>query len=174
MRISFDDKALGRSVEGAELKLHLDNQTAPPVRVKNGMIEVILSPLGIAAFTLDGVTINVPTHRIVPPASIPLPSKPTQQIAPLGDTEYRAIASLLQVSPFTWRDLFVYLDAAIGDCRAATLRYHIGDGPEERIEKREFPWEFTAHTKNLDAQISWQLDVELSDGRRVTTLEARR
>jgi hypothetical protein len=173
VRISFDEKVLGRSIEGAELKLNLDNQAAPPVRVKNGMAEVTLSPLGIAALTIDGVSINVPTHRVVPPATIPLPKDSTQQTAPLGNTGFKATATELRVPPFTWRDLFVYLNASIDDCHAATLRYHVGDGPEARIEKREFPWEFTVHTKDLEAPISWQIDVELSDGRQVTTSVAQ-
>ena len=168
VRLTFDEKVLGRPVEGAELKLHLDNEIAPPVRIQNGAAEVTLTPLGIAALTLEGVKIDVPTHRVAPPAAIPLPQEPGRQIVALGDTKFQAIGTVLQVPPFTSRDLYVYATAAIDDCRAATLRYRIGTAPEQSVEKHEFPWEFTVHTTDVNAPISWYLEVEFADGRRAS------
>jgi hypothetical protein len=169
LRVSFDETVLGRPVEGAELSLHLDNEVAPPVRVKNGVAEVTLSPLGIATLTLDGVHIDVPTHRILPPTTTPLPKAPAQQIAPLGDTKLQAIGTVIEVPPFTWRDLYIYATASIDDARSATLRYRIGESPEQRLEKHEFPWEFTIRTEDRATPISWQLDLELTDGRHVSS-----
>jgi hypothetical protein len=52
--------------------------------------------------------------------------------------------------------------------RSATLRYRVGDGPEQRIEGHEFPWEFSARVENMNAAISWHVDIETSDGRKLT------
>ena len=43
--------------------------------------ELTLMPLGIAALTLDGVKIDVPTHRVIPPPKFPLPTTPGLQRA---------------------------------------------------------------------------------------------
>lgn len=168
VRVRFDEKILGRSVEGAALVTHLDNQLAPPVIVKDGVAELTLSPLGIAALMLDGTNIDVSTHRVAPPEKLALPKAPATQSAPLGDTKLQAIGTVLQVPPFTWRDLFVYLTASIDDCRSATLRYRIGNGPELRVEKHEFPWEFSVRIDDPTAPITWQLEGELNDGRKLT------
>lgn len=168
VRVRFDEKVLGRSVEGASLAVRIENEPAAPLVVKDGVAELTLSPLGIAAITLDGVKIDVPTHRVSPPGKLALPSKPSQRRAPLGDSKLEAVGAELQVSPFTWRDLYVYVTASIDDCQSATLRYRVGDGPEQRVEKHEFPWEFTVRTDDLATPISWQLDATLADGRHVT------
>ena len=167
VRVRFDEKVLGRAVEGAALVTHLDNQLASPLIVKDGVAELTLTPLGIAALTLDNTNIDVPTHRIAPPAKLALPSESGQQKAALGDTKIEAIGTVLKVPPFTWRDLFVYLTASIGDCRSATLRYRIGDGPERRVEKHEFPWEFSVRIDDLAAPITWQVEAELANGRKL-------
>jgi hypothetical protein len=167
VRVRFDEKVIGRAVEGASLVTRLDNQLSPPVIVKDGMAEVTLSPLGIACLTLDGTKIDVPTHRVAPTEKLTLPQKTAQQRAALGDTQIEAVGTVLQVPPFAWRDLFVYLTAAIDDCRSATLRYRIGDGTEQRVEKHEFPWEFSVRIDDLTAPIAWELEAELTTGRKL-------
>jgi hypothetical protein len=114
------------------------------------------------------VKIDVPTHRVAPPARLTLPATSGMQRAAFADTSLEAIGTELQVSPFTWRDLYVYVTAAIDDVRSATLRYRVGDGPEQRIEGREFPWEFSVRVKDMNATISWQVDIETSDDRKLT------
>lgn len=168
VRVTFDEKVLGRSVDGAALSVHLDNQSAPPITIHGRTAELTLNGLGIAVLTLDGTHIDVPTHRVLPRVKFTLPTEPAIHRAPFSGTTLEAVGTELQVPPFTWRDLYVYVTAAIDDVRSATLRYRVGDGPEQRIEGREFPWEFSARVDDLHAPISWQVDIETSDGRKIT------
>ena len=172
VQVTFDEKVLGRSVDGATLTVHADNQSAPAITIHGQTAEVTLSPLGIAVLTLDGVKIDVPTHRVNPPEHFALPAAPTLQRAAFAVLRRSASTSPapgeMQVAPFTWRDLYVYVTAALDDVRSATLRYRIGDGPEQRITGHEFPWEFTARIENMHAPVTWQVDIETKDGRKLT------
>jgi hypothetical protein len=168
VRVTFDEKVLGRAVDGASLQVHRDNENGDPLALQGHAVEVDLSPLGITVLTLDGVKIDVPTHRVAPPAQFTLPAASGSQRAAFADTSLEAVGTELQVSPFTWRDLYVYVTAAIDDVRSATLRYRVGDGPEQRSESREFPWEFSVRVEDMNAPISWQVDIETSDGRKLT------
>ncbi|MDR3401680.1 MAG: hypothetical protein P4L99_04195 [Chthoniobacter sp.] len=166
--VTFDEKVLGRTVDGAQLQVRLDNQDAPPITIQGHSAEIALSPLGIAALTLEGVKIDVPTHRVTPSEKFALPSEPAIRRAPFAGTTLEAVGTEIQVSPFTWRDLYVYVTAAIDDVRSATLRYRVGDGPEQQVVGKEFPWEFSARIENLRAPVTWQVDIETNDGRKLT------
>jgi hypothetical protein len=168
VRVEFDEKVLGRAVDGAALQVHMDNQPAPGMTVRGNSVEVTLGPLGIAVLSLDGVKIDVSTHRVAPPEKFPLPSRAGMQRAAFAGTSLEAVGAELQVAPFTWRDLYVYVTAGIDDVKAATLRYRVGDGPEQRIEGRQFPWEFTTRIDDLHAPVTWQVEIETADGRKLT------
>lgn len=168
VRVTFDEKVVGRTVDGARLQVHRDNQDGEPIAIQDRAAEIDLRPLGITVLTLDGVKIDVPTHRVTPPAKFALPSEPGLRRAAFAGTSLEAVGTELQVAPFTWRDLYVYVTAAIDDVRSATLRYRVGDGPEQRIEGREFPWEFSVRVEDLHAPISWQVDIETKSGRKLT------
>jgi hypothetical protein len=168
VRVCFDEKVLGRSVEGAALTVRMDNQPAPDLIIKNGVAELTLKPLGIAALMLEDVKIDVATHRFTPPDRMPLPTAPARLRLPFAETKLEAVGSVLQVPPFEWRDLYVYVTASIDDCKTARLRYRVGDGPEQRVEKHEFPWEFSVRVTDLKAPITWQMEVETTDGRSIT------
>lgn len=168
VRVTFERKMLGRPLDGATLNVHLDNQPAPPITIHGNTAELTLTGLGIAVLTLDGVHIDVPTHRVQPPEKFTLPTEPAIHRAPFSGTTLEAVGTEIQVPPFTWRDLYVYVTAAIDDVHTATLRYRVGDGPEQRIEGHQFPWEFSARVDDLHAPISWEVDIETSDGRKFT------
>ncbi|HSI16008.1 MAG TPA: hypothetical protein VK961_28425 [Chthoniobacter sp.] len=169
VRVTFDSRVLGRDVDGLTVNVHQENQPANPLSINVDTVEVKVGGLGITVLTVEGLKIDVPTHRITPPAQFALPSQPAIQHAAFADSSLEAVGTELQVPPFTWRDLYVYVTASIDDVRSATLRYRVGDGPEQRIEGREFPWEFSARVKDMSAKISWQVDIETSDGRKLTT-----
>jgi hypothetical protein len=164
VRVSFDEKALGRPVEGAQLKVWRDNQPAEPLIVKNGGVDLELSPLGIAALTLDGVRIDVPTHRLAPPEHFALPKNPAQRREPIAGTNLEARGTVLEVPPFEWRDLYVYITAAPNDCKAARLRYRVGNGEEQQVEAARFPFEFSARISDTKSPISWRVEAQLPDG----------
>jgi hypothetical protein len=164
VRVSFDDKALGRATEGARLSVWRDNRPADPLTVKNGGVEMELAPLEIAALTMDGVHIDVPTHRGTPPAHFPLPTEPGQRRAPIAGSNLEALGSMLEAPPFECRDLYVYLTAGLDDCRAAKLHYQVGDGPEQQLQAARFPFEFSARIPDTQSPISWWVEAQLPDG----------
>jgi hypothetical protein len=168
VRVTFDEKVLGRAVDGATLQVHLNNEDSAPISIQGQTAELKLTGLGIAVLTLDDVRIDVPTHRVIPPDKFTLPTEPGIHRAPFSNTMLEAVGTEFQVPPFTWRDLYVYVTAAIDDVRSATLRYRVGDGPEQHIDGHEFPWEFSARVDDLHAPISWQVDIETKDGRKIT------
>jgi len=164
VRVTFDEEALGRAVEGARLSVWRDNQPAELLTVKNGAVELELAPLGIAALTMDGVRIDVPTHRLAPPEHFPLPQQPGQHRAPIAGSKLEALGTVLEAPPFEWRDLYVYITAGLDDCRAAKLHYRAGDGPEEQVEAVRFPFEFSARIPDTKSPISWWVEAQMPDG----------
>lgn len=164
VRVTFDEKVLGRPVDGAKLAVRVDGKPAEPLVAQDRSVQLTLGPLGMAALTLDGVTIDVPTHRVAPPANLALPAEPAVGRAAIPGTRLEALGTVLEVPPFTWRDLYVYVSAGIDDCRAATLRYRVGDGPEQEIKDAEYPWEFSARIADTKSPVAWLVDVQLADG----------
>lgn len=165
VRVKFDGQALGRGVEDAWVWVRLDNRLSWPRRMKNGVVSLELPPLGIASLTLGGVKIDVPTHRVAPPANIALPTTPALRRQAIAGTTLEAVGTEIVVPPFTWRDLFVYVAAKIDECQSATLRYRVGDGPERRMTAGRFPWEFSVRVDDMKAPVTWAVDVTLADGR---------
>ncbi len=161
VQVRFDEKVLGRSLEGAVVKTWQDNVPGPSIPVKDGTVTVRLKPLGLCAFTLDGVKIDVAT---APPDKFSLPAQPGIQQAAIADTSLQAIGTVLEVPPFEWRDLYVYVTAALDDCRAATLHYRVGDGPEQTLQHDRFPWEFSVRLPAGTAPVSWRMEVQTADG----------
>jgi hypothetical protein len=147
--------------------VHQENRPAPPAAIKAGAVALELKPLGIAALALDGVQIDVPTHRVAPPAKLALPAQGGLRRVAIAGTKLEAIGTEIQVPPFTWRDLFVYLAAGMDDCKSATLSYRVGDLPEKQVTADRFPWEFSVRIDEMRAPITWSVTVELADGRKV-------
>ncbi len=168
VRVSFDEKVLGRDVNGAAIRVHLDNQPAAPLTVKDGAVELMLPALSIAALSMDGVRVDVPTHRVAPPATFSLPTTPALRRSPFPGTGFEAVGTVLEVPPFTWRDFYVSITAGLDDARAARLRYRVGEEPEKIVEATQFPWEFSVRTEDLKQPITWQAELQLPDGRWVT------
>lgn len=164
VRVTFDEKVLGRSIDGAQVSVRNNGKICEPITAKDRSVQLQLSPLGIAALTLDGVTVDVPTHRITPPGKLSLPKEDALVRAQIPGTKLEAIGTIIEVPPFTCRDLYVYLAAGIDDCRAAKLRYRIGAGPEQEIKCDRFPWEFSARIDDMTSPVSWNMDVQLADG----------
>ncbi|MEP6669073.1 MAG: hypothetical protein ABJF10_07975 [Chthoniobacter sp.] len=168
VHVTFDGRVLGRDVDGFTVYVHQNNQPVNPLTINVDTAEVTVPGLGLTVLTVEGLKIDVPTHRVMPSDHFALPTESAIHRAPFAGTTLEAVGTEIQVSPFTWRDLYVYVTAAIDDVRTATLRYRVGDGPEQQIVGKEFPWEFTARIENLRAPVTWQVDIETNDGRKLT------
>ena len=162
--VTFDGKALGRSLDEADLQVLAENQPAGPLKVKNGSARVKLKPSGITVLSLDGVKIDVPTQRKKPSPHFEVTAKPAQTLAKVEGTEWTARASMIEAPPFSWRDLYVYIDAGREDLKSAVLRYKLGDGTERTIAVDGFPFEFTARLDDPGKPVSWEVEVRLPDG----------
>lgn len=157
VRVTFDPRVLGRPLASVAAVLRVDNAAPTTVRIQDSVTTVELAPLGLAALTLDGVKIDVPSHRVAPPATRPAPASALRR-QPLPGTKLEAIGTELSVAPFTWRDLFVYVTASIDDLSAATLFYRVGDGPEQRLACPGFPWEFSVRIDDVAAPVTWRVE----------------
>ncbi len=122
------------------------------------MTTVDLPLLGVATLTVDDVHIDIPTHRLAPPATLPLPTTPALRRQPLPGTKLEAIGTELHVPPFTWRDLFVYVTANLDDLSAANLYYRVGEAPEQRVTCPRFPWEFSVRLTDTTTPVTWRVE----------------
>jgi len=165
VQVRFDAAVLGRDLEGAKVQVRQENKPAAPLKVKAGTVALELQPLGIAALTLDGVRIDVPTHRIAPPPKLTLPREPGLRRARIAGTQLEAVGTVFQVPPFVWRDLYGYVAAGVDDCQSATLRYRVGDGPERQVADDAYPWEFSVRVTDMTTPITWTVEVRLPEGR---------
>jgi len=164
VHVTFDPKVLGKDPEGQSVTVILNNQPIAPLMVKNGRVQLTLPSLGIAALSLSQVAIDVPTHRTAPSAKFALPPSSSIQHAAFPGTALEAIGTEIQVPPFTWRDLYVYVAAGMDDCRAARLRYQAGNGAEKTVTIGRFPWEFSVRIDDTTSHITWTTDVQLPNG----------
>jgi hypothetical protein len=159
VKVTFDARALGRSLDGAEARLRIDNAaTAPTLRLQNGGASVRLPAMGIAVITLEGVRIDVPTHRTAPPASLPLPAAPALVRRPVPGSKLEAVGAVIEAPPFAWRDLYVYVTGGRHDCTSATLVYRVGAGAEQQARVDRFPCEFSVRLPAGADPVTWRVE----------------
>lgn len=164
VQVTLDGRSLGREIEGATLKVHLDNVPAGMATVKNGRVAVTLKPMGIATLTLEGVKIDVPSQRVKPPQHFKLPGTSSQSLAKIEGTPWQAKGTILQAPPFSWSDLYVAVDAGLQDLKWAALRYRVDGGEEKRLQVDRFPFEFTVRLDQPEKPVSWEIEAGLADG----------
>ena len=169
VQVTLDERSLGRRVDGASVAVVLDNRPAPSLTVAGRSVSLELPALGIAALTLDGVNIDVPTHRTRPPRHFKLPAKPGTTKVGLDGSKIEARGAWIVAPPFEHRDLYVYLAASAAQCQRAILRCRVGNGQEQSVDCERFPFEFTVRVANLAAPVTWRVEAELPQGTRVRT-----
>lgn len=179
--------SLSRTVLGtlpATATLHEDTQHQRPVPLEGESLSLDLPGNALRVLTLQGVAVDVPTHRTAPPATSALPAAAvsgidTRPLLPAGapgttaKPHWHARASLLQVPPFEWQDLHVYINATWGDLKTATLFYRTTpNGPEQQLRVDQFPFEFSLSLPATTAPHTiWRLQAETSDGTLLQTPE---
>jgi hypothetical protein len=159
VRVTLDPRVLGRPLAAAPATLRRDQAPATAVPIRDSVTTVDLPPLGVATLTVDDVHIDVPTHRLAPPATLPLPTAPALRRQPVPGTKLEAIGTEIHVPPFTWRDLFVYVTASLDDLSVATLYYRVGAAPEQRVTYPRFPWEFSIRLTDTTTPVTWRVEV---------------
>lgn len=165
VKVSFDEKALGRDVEGAVLKRIADGVSGGPVTVKDGVAALRIKGRGLAVLTMEDVEIDVATHRVEPPQKLPMdPAKTGVAKTKVDGTPWEAAGTILTAPPFTERDLYVYLDAELGSLKSAELVWRTKDGGEKRLAAEAFPYEFTVGLAGEEA-VEWHVELTLPDGR---------
>ena len=169
VQVTFDERVLGRKVDGARVEAVLDNEPARSLTVAGRSVSLELPALGIAALTLDRVKIDVPTHRTRPARHFALPSEPGTTKAGLDGAGCEARASWIAAPPFDHRDLYVYLAASAAQCQDATLHYRVGTAAERAVVCERFPFEFTVRVADPAAPVTWSVEAALPDGKRVQT-----
>jgi hypothetical protein len=123
-----------------------DNARVAPVNLNAALT---LSPGGITVLALDGVHIDIPTHRTPPAAHLDLPQ--TSTLVHKGD----AVGTLITAPPFTSRDLYVFV--ASRECTSARLLYRVGNGPEQQATVDRYPCEFTVHLNDTQSAVDWRV-----------------
>jgi hypothetical protein len=73
--VTFDPKALGRSVENAEVSVITNDRPSGKLPLHAGVVNVSVPARGMIVLTLDGVQIDVPTHRVTPPETLRVPTE---------------------------------------------------------------------------------------------------
>jgi hypothetical protein len=165
VRVKMNESLLGRKLNEAPLTMHLSNQRGRPVQARAGEFEVSIPVQGLAVLSLDGVTIDVPTHRTQPPKHVSLTQAPASPRVAINQTPWHATATIIQAPPFQWRDFYAYVNSTLGEVKSATLRYRLGDGQEQQMIVDRFPFEFSVRV-NSKEPIHWSVEVTQADGTR--------
>jgi len=168
-RVTFDERALGRRVDGAAVTVVPGNRPAQSLTVADRSVSLELPALGIAALTLDRVHVDVPTHRTRPPQHFELPTQPGTIKAGFDGAKFEARGAWIAAPPFEHRDLYVYLAASAAQCQRATLCYRVGNREEQSTSCEHFPFEFTVRVDDIATPVTWRVEAELPDGSRVQT-----
>ncbi len=158
VNLKLDAAVLRRPLERATLRARFDNHPSTPVEVRNGQASLELQPMGIAALTLEGVNIDVPTHRTAPPEHLALPARPAVERKAVAGTGLEARGMLIAAPPFAARDLFVYVAAGIDQCSGATLRYRVEGRPEQTVPVDRYPCEFSVRIDDPKAAVTWSVE----------------
>lgn len=164
VRIHFNEAVLGCSLVKTQLQAKLNNQEAASISMVDGDTAVNLPVQGLLVLTLSDVKIDVPTHRIQPPAHVDFPTTPALEKIQIGKSKWQALATALNVPPFQWSDFYAYVNCGREDVKTAILRYRIGDKPEQRQEVAKFPFEFSVRVDDPQSAIIWDIEIQLPDG----------
>lgn len=164
VKLAFDSKVLGRALDTAALKTFQGADGIPGTsEISQGVSIIELAPRETLGLTLEGLKLDVPTHRVKPPEHFKLSETPAPAPVEIIGTEWQAKATLLQAPPFVSADLYVHLDAGLEALKSAALRYRVA-GLEKRVEVTKFPFEFTVPVGESAMPIEWAVDVVLPDG----------
>ncbi len=161
--LSFNEGAVGRPVGGVPLATRGGPATSTLSTAADGSTTLTLPAKGILALTMEGVRIDVPTHRVKPPLALGMAPEPLAPAVAVPGTEWQARSAVIQAPPFTAADLYVHLDAPIGSLKSAALRWRTADG-EKRAEAARFPYEFTVPIGPGGSPLEWAVDAVLPDG----------
>lgn len=161
--VVLNEKMLGLSLKASRLTVVRDNQPTSDLPVKEGRADIDLPSQGLLVLTLDGVKLDVPTQRSLPPKQIAMPAVPVLQRAQIGTSPWQASAAVIRVPPFLWRDFHVSVNCQLGELKSATLRYRLKSGKEQSRQAARFPFEFSQRLA-ATGPFAWQVEVTLPDG----------
>lgn len=166
VKIKLDAPILGRSLDKATLTVRLNGAIQPDVLVQQGSAEVSLPVQALMVLSLADVKIDVPTQRTEAPkyVTIPAADHPALQRVKIGQSPWQALATTIQVPPFEWQDFYAYVNCGLDDLKTAVLRYRIGDGAEQTLEVKSFPFEFSVRLEDPQSVLKWSLEAQLPDG----------
>lgn len=159
--VRFDKEVLGLDLHDAEVKITASSTGKPTAPLRASALPITLPGDAFTVLTVEGVKLDIPTHRLVPPAHLPIPNSGAIRRLPVPGTKIEAVGAILQAPPFTSRDLYVYFTAQLDEAKAARLHYRLGETPEQTLEVQAFPFEFTAPLPPGDITPTWWAEIQL-------------
>ena len=108
--------------------------------------------MGTAALALDGVKIDVPTHRANPP-KLAIPATSVIERKPIPGSKLEAVGAIIAAPPFAARHLYVYVASDAKQCTGARLAYRLGGGPEHEAQVDQFPCQWAVRLPDLTSPV---------------------
>lgn len=120
---------------------------------------VQLEPLGWTALAVDGLSIDVPAHRVPPP---PKPSAEPGSVTVEIENNMHLRAAAIQMEPGLW-DAFVWSTAASGSLKEITLDWQAGN-QTGTIKDVDYPYEFSVPVPNGETRFTFKTSGIKTDG----------
>jgi hypothetical protein len=129
------------------------------VALADNSTTVELAPRGWTVLAVDGLAIDVPGHRIAPPAGLPAaPGSATLEIA--KGMKLRAAAIQMEAGPW---DAFVWSTAASGSLKEITLEWQAGK-QTGTIKDTDYPYEFSVPVPAGESRFTFKTSGIKADG----------
>ncbi len=159
--IVFNRDVLPEAVQGSyAVHVIADGQQATGTRLHNGRFPITVSPMGLTAVVIEGLTVQPRfQHKLLATAPAQAWRKDFAEL-PWGGAK----AMVLNFGPAA-QTAYVYLQADDAKFREVTLRYSIG-GKKAEITDATYPFEFTVPLPEGATDFRFQLAGETVDGRR--------
>jgi hypothetical protein len=132
-----------------------------PIQVENGRGLISLSPKGITALSIDGLSPRVSFQDKLRPSKTAAVRPIVHATTPLGDLE----GMILSFGPeLSW--FYLYLKSGPDDVQHATLSWTIGER-NGVVTDRDFPFEFSIPLQTPAERIHFSVTMETSDSKTV-------
>ena len=120
---------------------------------------VQLDPRGWTVLAVDGLSIDIPAHRIPPP---PKPSAEPGSITVEIEKDMNLRAAAIQMEPGPW-DAYVWSSAASGSLKEITLEWQAGK-QTGTIKDLDYPYEFSVPIPAGETRFTFKVSGTKADG----------
>lgn len=134
------------------------------ITLKDSATTVELEPRGWTVLAVDDLSIDVPAHRVSPPAK---PSADPGFVTIDVEKDMHIRAAAIQMEPGAW-DAFVWGNAGSGSLKEITLEWQVGD-KSGTVKDTDYPYEFSVPVPAGETRFTFKTSGIKADGTSFST-----